>query len=181
MKRRNFFSLLAAAPIGLSTLDVSTAFASENNNQLTSEIVRKTREEFEDSRLVDKWKKTGLLKGLEKSEETKMARWLEGLCRSIVLDTNYPRALPLSLSVGKFVLPIQRRVRYWQLSLDDGWLLVDGRRFETILNLMSRYSLYDDFPHLRCSYEVELTVCISEDIQTFAKLKKHSLMKSVEK
>ena len=162
MKRRGFLkTAMIAVPAGVAVVLLPCT-------SLASEAAKKANSEQQ--RLLKKWKPTGILRGLDYQEQIRMARRLEELCKDILVLTG--GVWPMSdhqIKLVNILFPVQRRVKDWQVSIRNGWFLVDGRRFKKLTWLQKWLGLVTDLnAYNGLCVEAELCVIISDEMVHFA-------------
>ena len=132
----------------------------------SAQLVGNEEQEMKKLSIRDKWKKTGLLKNLEGTEENVMAAQLESLMGDIF------KSKVLAAAKSNILLPMQRRVGEHQLSIDEKYLLVDGKRFMRLDHFMQKYNdvsaPYADFSINTMDLEVEFCKEMADRVTLFA-------------
>lgn len=125
-------------------------------------------------RLVNKWDRTGLLKGLTDEQREDLAYKLESLMVDM-LGPGYPTGIDIlrEHNLTSFLLPLQRRVMEHQISLVRDEIRVNGRKFMTADELVDRKGrIHKDVTCLwTVDDEVELCKTVAEEMIRFASQK----------
>ncbi len=104
--------------------------------------------------VVEKWKRTGLLKGLDKKDHQGFADCCENVAKDLIdlqLENNSMSDLALKLA-----LPVQRKVYPIKIRLTEDSFLVDGKVKVYYENYIDMSEFVD---------EPNLCLCIEEDIK----------------
>jgi len=113
--------------------------------------------------IVEKWTRTGLLKGLDKEDAKNLAEKLDAL--STEIQDRY--ATPALRVLSDMILPIQRRVHKHKIAIVGDDIQVNDVKYSSVIEFASRLKhVTQGWNDLTA--EVELCNVLSDEIEQFA-------------
>lgn len=112
--------------------------------------------------VVDKWKRTGLLKGLEEKEWGAFSENCEMLAGDILKMDGSKHAK----SITNLTFPIQRRVHPIKVNLDYNNLYANGKKVCSLQSIAETFeNMTGGLEHFRANSEVELVKMLADRIR----------------
>lgn len=109
--------------------------------------------------LVEKWNKTGLLKGLEGDDAKTMAENLDSLTTDVLKCKSSNLEFEMSRQLGNVLFPIQRRLGSDKVSLRGKYVFVNEVKFMQIKDFVLEYEELKATDFGCPSWDVDVDFC----------------------